>query len=179
MFNSFFRSCQYISVLSFFILSFLFIQISSSDAKDERIGVIDIQKAVSNTKEWKKEFSSFKTKFEKEKKSIVAKEVKLKKKFQEFNKQSMVLSPVLKKKKEDELTKQKKEFERYVQDRNEDFAKQEKEITSKILQKMVLIIKKLGKSKNFTMVLERKETIYFDEALDLTSLATRTYDKKK
>mgnify|MGYP000365237097 CR=1 FL=1 len=41
-----------------------------------------------------------------------------------------------KKKKEDDLMKQKREFERYVQDRNEDFAKQEKEITSKILQKM-------------------------------------------
>ena len=179
MFNRFFRPCQFISVLSLFILSFLFIQVSSSEAKDVRIGVIDIQKAVSGTKEWKKEFRSFKAKFEKEKKSIVAKEGQLKKKIQDFGKQSMVLSPALKKKKENELMKQKKEFERYVQDKNEDFAKQEKEITSKILKKMVLIIKKLGKSKNFTMVLEKKVSIYYDESLDLTSLATRTYDKKK
>ena len=179
MFNSFFRSCQLISVLSLFVLSFLFIQISPSDAKDARIGVIDIQKAVSGTKEWKKEFRSFKAKFEKEKKSIVAKEAKLKKMLQDFSKQSMVLSPSLKKKKEDDLMKQKREFERYVQDRNEDFAKQEKEITSKILKKMVLIIKNIGKSKNFTMVIEKKMSIYSDESLDLTSLATRTYDKKK
>ena len=91
----------------------------------------------------------------------------------------MVISPELKKKKEDELMKKKREFERYVQDKNEDFSKQEKEITSKILKKMVLIIKKLGKSKNFTMVLEKKVSIYYDESLDLTSLATRTYDKNK
>jgi outer membrane protein len=179
MFNSFFRSCQFISVLSLFILSLLFIQVSPSDAKDVRIGVIDIQKAVSGTKEWKKEFSSFKAKFEKEKKSIVAKEGQLKKKIQDFGKQSMVISLALKKKKEDELMKQKREFERYVQDKNEEFAKQEKEITSKILQKMLIIIKKLGKSKNFTMVLEKKVSIYFDESLDLTTLATRAYDKKK
>ena len=75
--------------------------------------------------------------------------------------------------------KKKRDFERYVQDKNEDFAKQEKEITGKILKKMVLIIKNIGKSKNFTMVLEKKMSIYFDESLDLTSLATRTYDKKK
>ena len=179
MFNSFFRSCQFLSVLSLFILSFLFIQVSPSDATDVRIGVIDIQKAVSNTKEWKKEFNSFKAKFEKEKKSIIAKEGRLKKKIQDFGKQSMVISPALKKKKEDALMKQKREFERYVQDKNEDFAKQEKEITNKILQKMVKVIKKLGKSKNFTMVLEKKVSIYFDESLDLTSLATRTYDKNK
>ena len=179
MFNSFFKSCQFISVLSLYILSFFFIQVSSSDAKDVRIGVIDIQKAVSSTKEWKKEFNSFKAKFEKEKKSIVAKEGQLKKKIQDFGKQSMLISPALKKKKEDELMKQKREFERYVQDKNEDFAKKEKEITSKILQKMVIIIKNLGKSKKFAMVLEKKVGIYFDESLDLTSLATRTYDKKK
>jgi outer membrane protein len=179
MFNSVFRSCQIISMLSLFIFSFLFIQVNPSDAKDVRIGVIDIQKAVSRTKEWKKEFSSFKAKFEKEKKAIIAKEGILKKKIQDFGKQSMLISPALKKKKEDELMKKKREFERYVQDKNEDFAKQEKEITNKILQKMVTIIKKLGKSKNFTMVLEKKVSIYFDESLDLTSLATRTYDKQK
>ena len=179
MFNSFFKLCQVISVLALFIFSFLFFQVTPGEAKDVRIGVIDIQKAVSGTKEWKKEFRSFKTKFEKEKKSIVAKEAKLKKMIQDFSKQSMVLSPALKKKKKDDLTKQKREFERYVQDRNEDFAKQEKEITSKILQKMVTIIKNLGKSKNFTMVLEKKVSIYFDESLDLTNLATRAYDKKK
>ena len=179
MSNSFFRSWKFKSVLSLFILSFLFIQVSPSDAKDVRIGVIDIQKAVSNTKEWKKEFSSFKIKFEKEKKSIIAKEGQLKKKIQDFGKQSMLISPALKKTKEDGLLKKKRDFERYVQDKNEDFAKQEKEITSKILQKMVTIIKKLGKSKNFTMILEKKVSLYFDESLDLTSLATRTYDKKK
>jgi outer membrane protein len=179
MFNSFFRPCQFISVLTFFILFFVFIQANPSDAKDVRIGVIDIQKAVSNTKEWKKEFSSFKIKFEKEKKSIIAKEGQLKKKIQDFGKQSMLINPALKKTKEDELLKKKREFERYVQDKNEDFAKQEKEITGKILKKMVLIIKNIGKSKNFTMVLEKKMSIYFDESLDLTSLATRTYDKKK
>ena len=91
----------------------------------------------------------------------------------------MLINPALKKTKEDELLKKKREFERYVQDKNEDFAKQEKEITGKILKKMVLIIKNIGKSKNFTMVLEKKMSIYFDESLDLTSLATRTYDKKK
>ena len=179
MFNSFFRLCKLISVLALFILSFLFVPVSPSDAKDTRIGVIDIQKAVSSTKEWQKEFKSFKSKFEKEKKSIVAKEGRLKKKIQDFGKQSMVLSPALKKKKEDELMKQKREFERYVQDKNEDFAKQEKEITGKILKKMVLIIKKLGESKNFTMILERKIGLYFDQSVDLTALAIRTYNKTK
>ena len=42
-------------------------------------GYVDVEAAVGNTKEWKKEFASFKAKFIKEKKSIVAKEAKIKK----------------------------------------------------------------------------------------------------
>ena len=95
-----------------------------------------------------------------------------------LNKQSMILSPEKKKKKEDTLIKQKKEFERHVQDKNEEFAKTEKMITSKILKKMVKIVTDLGKSKKFTMILEKKVGIYFDQSVDLTLLATRTYNSQ-
>ena len=98
---------------------------------------------------------------------------------EELNKKSMVLSPELKNKKEEALIKKKKNFERYVQDKNEDFAKSEKAITSIILKKMVKIVKDLGKSKNFTMILERKIGLYFDQSVDLTTLAIRTYNKTK
>ena len=50
---------------------------------------------------------------------------------------------------------------------------------NKILKKMVKVIKNLGESKNFTMILERKVGLYFDQSVDLTALATRTYNKTK
>ena len=66
-----------------------------------------------------------------------------------------------------------------MQDKNEEFAKSEKEITNKILKKMVKIVKDLGESKKFTMILEKKVGLYFDPSVDLTALATRTYNKTK
>ncbi len=163
----------------FLTIFFMFAQVSPAHAKDVRVGVIDIQAAVTGTNEWKKEFASFKTKFQKEKLSIAAKEKNLKKLIEDLNKKSMVLSPELKNKKEEALIKKKKNFERYVQDKNEEFAKKEKTITNKILKKMVGIIKKLGESKKFTMILEKKVGLYFDQSVDLTTLATKTYDKTK
>ena len=179
MFSSFVRSWQFIKLVCFLIIFFIFAQTTPGYAKDLRIGVVDVQTAVSTTKEWKKEFASFKTKFQKEKISITAKEKQLKKMIEDLNKKSMVLSPELKKKKTDALMQKKKDFERYVQDKNEEFAKQEKVITSKILGKMVKVIKKLGKSKKFTMILDKKVGLYFDQSVDLTTLATKTYDKTK
>ena len=94
-----------------------------------------------------------------------------------LNKQSFVLDPDLKKKKEDAFRKEKIEFERYVQDQNADFGKKEKEMTQKILIKMMGIIKKIGKEKKYTMILEQKVVLYHDKGNDLTDIATRAYDK--
>ena len=179
MFSGFIPTWQFTKWFCFLIIFFIFAQATPGYAKDVRVGVIDIQTAVTSTKEWKKEFASFKTKFQKEKIAIATKEKNLKKMIENFNKQSMVLSPELKKKKEEGLIKKKKEFERHVQDKNEEFATREKSITNKILKKMVKIVKDLGESKKFTMILEKKVGLYFDQSVDLTTLATRTYNKLK
>ena len=179
MFSGFIRTLQFTKRFCFLIIFFMFAQVTPGYAKDVRVGVIDIQAAVTGTKEWKKEFASFKTKFQKEKVIIATKEKNLKKMIENLNKQSMVLSPELKRKKEEALLKKKKEFERHVQDKNDEFAKSEKAITNKILKKMVKIVKDLGESKKFTMILEKKVGLYFDQSVDLTALATRTYNKTK
>jgi hypothetical protein len=44
---------------------------------------------------------------------------------------------------------------------------------------MKKIVKGLGESKNFTMILEKSVGLYFDQSVDLTALAIRTYDKTK
>ena len=67
MFSSFVRSWQFTKLVCFLIIFFIFTQATPVYAKDVRVGVIDVQVAVSSTKEWKREFTSFKTKFEKEK----------------------------------------------------------------------------------------------------------------
>ena len=138
---------------------------------------MNIQKAVSSTKDWKSKFIKFKADFTKEKKRIKIKEKKIKKMLENLNKQSYVLDPDLKKKKEDEFRKEKIEFERYVQDQNADFGKKEKEMTQKILIKMMDVVKKIGKDKKYTMILEQKVVLYHDKGNDLTGIATRAYDK--
>ena len=149
----------------------------SSFAAESRIGFVDIQKAVLGTKEWKKNFEIFKKDFAKEKKKIKARENRIKKMLEELNKQSFVLDPEKKKKKEDRFRKEKIAFERYLKDQNDEFGKNEKEITQKILIKMMKVIKKIGKEKKYTMILEEKVVLYKDQGKDLTALATKTYDR--
>jgi outer membrane protein len=149
----------------------------TSYAEESKVGFVDIQKAVISTKEWKRSFETFKKDFAKEKKKIKSREARIKKMLVDLNKQSFVLDPELKKKKEDKFRKEKVAFERYVQDQNAEFGKSEKEMTQKILLKMMKIIQKIGKSKKYTMILEQKVVLYHDKGNDLTTLATKTYDR--
>ena len=159
------------------IVSGLFMTVTQATAGNVKIGFVDIQKAITETKEFKKSQMKFRVEIQKEKGIIDARKKKVESMLSELNKQANVLSPSLKKKKEESFLREKKDFERYVQDREEEFARKEKIALDKISKKMLEVLKQLGKQKKLTMVIEKKAVFYSDSSLELTSLATKTYNK--
>ncbi len=160
-----------------FAMSGQVIAAAEATAGDVKIGFVDIQKAITETKAFKKSQLKFRMELKKEKGIIDARKKKVETMLIEINKQANVLNPALKKKKEESFLREKKDFERYVQDREEEFARREKAALDKISRKMLGVLKQLGKQKKLTMVLEKKTVFYSDSSLDLTSLATKTYNK--
>lgn len=149
----------------------------SAAAAESKVGFIDVQKAISSTKEWKKGFAGFKNDFKKQRTVITQKEQKIKKMLEDLNKQSFILDPKLKKTKEDQFRKEKIAFERYVEDQNKDFAAKEKEMTRKFLKRMIDVIQKIGKERKYTMILEKKSVLYNNTGNDLTNQAIKVYDQ--
>lgn len=149
----------------------------SAAAAESKVGFIDVQKAISSTKEWKKGFAGFKNNFKKQRVVITKKEAKIKKMLEDLNKQSFILDPKLKKTKEDQFRKEKVAFERYVEDQNKDFATKEKEMTRKFLKQMIEVIQKIGKERKYTMILEKKSVLYNNTGNDLTNQAIKVYDQ--
>lgn len=146
-------------------------------AEKIKIAFVNVQKAITETKEFKKSQKKFRVRLEKEKGIIVARQKRIERMLKELNKQGFVLNPELKKKKQESFLKEKKEFERYVQDREEEFARSEKKAIDQISKKMLQVLRQLGKQKKLTMLIEKKAVFYSDSALDLTTLAIKTYDK--
>jgi len=153
------------------------VAIADATAAGVKIGFVDIQKAITETKEFKKSQMKFRVELQKEKGIIDGRKRKVESMLLELNKQGNVLNPSLKKKKEESFLREKKDFERYVQDREEDFARKEKIALDKISKKMLEVLKQLGKQKKLTMVLEKKAVFYSDSTLDLTTMATKTYNR--
>ncbi len=151
--------------------------VSSAGAAGAKIGFVDIQKAISGTQEFKKSQMKFNLELEKAKGDIAARKKKVEGMLRELNQQGFVLSPELKKQKLEQFQKAKKKFDRYVQDQDEEFNKQRKQSIEKISKKMLKVLQKVGKSKNFTMILEKKALFYSDSSYDLTDLVIKIYNK--
>ena len=174
------KSLKEYRVLGWAIMLMLSVQIVSvakAAAGDIKIGFVDIQKAITETNEFKKSQMKFRVEIQKEKGIIEARKKKVESMLMELSKQGNVLNPSLKKKKEESFMKEKKDFERYVQDREEEFASKEKVAVDKISKKMLEVLKQLGKQKQLTMVIEKKAVFYSDSSLELTNLAIKTYNK--
>ena len=88
-------------VLPLIILGFLICGplTDSSFAAGNRIGFLNIQKAVSSTKDWKSKTKKFKADFNKEKKRIKIKEQKIKKNVGKFEQTKFCSGPRFKKEK--------------------------------------------------------------------------------
>lgn len=146
-------------------------------AAGENIGFVNLQKAVSGTKDWKKKFTALKKDFQKEQSIIESKKKRVQAMLDELNKQSFVLSPGLKEKKEEKFRSQRREFERYVKDREEEFTIKEKRISEDIVKKMLKVIRKIGKEKKISLIMDQSTVLYFHPEKDLTDLVIRTYDR--
>jgi outer membrane protein len=170
----FFKNIFFQTFLVFLILLGL---TSSTFAASPRIASINLQKAVTNTKEWKKMFAKFKEELKKVQSLIAAREKKVKSMYEEITKQSFVLDPALKKSKEERFRKEKVDFERFVQDKNEEYGRKEKEVTEKIFAKMIKVVRKIGSEKKISLIMDEKTLIYSDSGLDLTDVAVKTYDR--
>lgn len=165
--------CRFLFISSL-VLS---LTIGAAAAAESKVGFVDVQKAISSTKEWKKGFTDFKNNFKKQKTVITQKENRIKKMLEDLNKQSFILEPKLKKTKEDQFRKEKVAFERYVEDQNKEFAEKEKLMTREFLKKMIDIIQKIGKERKYTMILEKKSVLYHNSGNDLTDQAIKVYDR--
>ncbi|MCH8207778.1 MAG: OmpH family outer membrane protein [Nitrospinae bacterium] len=150
--------------------------VPSAFGASSKVGFIDMQKAISSTKNFQKEMVQYQKDYKDEQKKINAREVKIKEAKEELEKQGFVLSPELKAKKETQWREDFKNFKRYVQDQNEMFQRKRDEIGRKILVKMMDVIGKVGKEKKFSVILEKKSVLYSDTSIDLTDAVVKKFD---
>lgn len=149
-------------------------------AADLKIAVVDMQRALQSVDSGKKARGSLEKEFNEKKKKLEAEEAALKKMTEDFKKQSLVLSEEARNKKQNELQERLMKYRELFGKSQMEIQARERELTEPIVKRLRTIVEDLGKTGNYTVILEKNENsvLYSLPKDDLTEEVIKLFNKK-
>jgi len=146
-----------------------------------RIGMIDLQRCIKESKEGQKVFQELKNKKEGLQKRLDSREKELLELRKEFDKQSMMLSMDAQQNKKKIIERKTRELEYLVKDLNDEMRRAQEKEHQRILKGLEKIIEKIGSEGNYAIILEKRAggVIYWAKPFDLTDEVIKAYDHMK
>jgi len=151
----------------------------SADKVDAvKIGVVDLQKVISESKGGKDAKAQFENEMTGKKKALTDKEDLLKKLRSEITKAG--ISDAEKKTKEGNFQKEAMEMRRLREETEAGLRNMDKAITVKMIGEIREVISKVGAEEKYTIILEKDAgVLYMPNTIDLTGKVIENYDKQK
>ena len=164
----------------FFILVFaLFGLVSTLQAQsNNKIGYIDLQSVIKNSKAGKAAKTSFESEFKKKRVIIESKAKVLAQEEQDFINQAPLMDEDARNRRSEIIQQQKKELTRLRDDFREVLQKRDFELTQKILKELENVIKTIGSKEGYALIVEKTESgvIYGSDGVDITQKVITAYD---
>jgi len=144
-----------------------------------KIGIIDVQKILRESRAAKNAQAVFKKDLEAKRAQLIAKDKEIKALDEELKHPQSRLSDQIRKEKTDILAREVKEFRRLDADMGEELKKKDVEMTQKLLGEIREVVQSFAKSEKYTLILEKSAVAASDDAIDVTSRILKLYDAKK
>ncbi len=143
-----------------------------------KIGVVDMQKVVLESKSGKDAKAQLENEMAGKKKAFTEKEDILKKLRAEIDKPG--ISDAEKKEKEDKFQKEARDMRRLREETEAGLREMDKAISMKIIGEIRDVISKIGTEGKYTIILEKDaRVLYMPNTIDLTVKVIENYDKQK
>jgi outer membrane protein len=150
----------------------------AAQAAEVKIGVIDIQKVINDSKKGKEAKGMLIKKFEAVQKDLDLRRAEIEKLKLELERQGSVLDPEVRFEKERSLQKKMRDFDDRYRDATEEMRREEQRNTRPLFVGISQVVAKIGKDRGYTVILEktRSMVVYSPDAIDLTPEVTRIFD---
>ncbi len=156
-----------------------FIASSACAAPAIKIGVIDTQKIMLESKAAKEARQVFLMDVEAKRSVLKSKEKEVRNLDQEIKEDGPKMNAATLKSKRDKLSDEMKELKRLRTDISDDLKKKDAELTQKVLKEIDVIVKDYSKKEKFTVIFDRRVVIDFDDKIEITGDIIKIYDGKK
>jgi outer membrane protein len=146
-----------------------------------RVGVIDLQRCLQESKEGKSVTEMLKRKKAELQRQLDKKQQELLEMRAEFEKQSMMLSIDAQESKRKDVERKARELEYYLQDLNEEMARAQEREKKRIFDELGTIIEDMGSGGGYSIILEKRAggVLYGNKSVDITDQVIKSYDTVK
>ena len=164
--------------LAFALSALLLVAVRTAPAEAQKIGVVDMQRALMETEDGRKAKDQLKKLFESRQKTLDKQQEDLKAMKEGLEKQQSVLSREVLGKKAEELQKKFAELQTTYMEFQRELQAKEGEMTRPILDRMQRIMKRIGQADGYALIMERGEAgvIYVPSTYDLTDVLIQRYN---
>lgn len=148
----------------------------AQQATGQRVGVVDVQRAVMQTEDGLRAQATLKKLFDAKQVELNRRQTDLQKQKEDIDKQAKVISKEAYSKRLEELQKQMMELQTVFVDYNKELDKKQKELTEPIFEKIMGIVKRIATTENFDLVVDKATVAYVRTDLDLTDKCIQMYN---
>ena len=158
------------------VLSGLLLLSGLAYAQDSKVGYVDLRRVVTDSKKGKAAFAAVESQFGPKGKTLENNKKSLEAMEQDFIKNAAVMNEASRKQKAEQIDRMKKDFTRSLEDFQYELKKRDYELSQSILKDIEGILKSIGQSGGYTMILESSALVYGSPAADITDKVIQAYD---
>ncbi len=149
-------------------------------AESQKIGYVDLQKALNLSIAGKEAKEKIKAKVQSYDGEVQERQEELKKLKDDLEKQAMLLSEEARNSKERDYQQKVKEYQRFTKDIQETLQQTDADFTRKILEDVLNVVQEVGKREGYALILEKTESslVYADESIDISDMVIQAFDKQ-
>jgi outer membrane protein len=161
-----------------FVATF-FISMGPLFAADVKIGVIDTQRIMRESKAARNAMAMFSKDVEARRNTLNAKQKEIQTLQEEIKNKGKDMAGSVRKEKDDKISQEIKEFNRLKSDFEEELKKKDAELTQRLLKEIHEVVNEYRKKENYAIIHDKQTLVSYDEAIDITDKIIKLYDVVK
>ena len=165
-----------ISLIIIFILS-LFTCLSYGDAL--KIGVFDLQKIMEESEKGKLFRREFETELKKKREELESQDKEVKALEKEIFEKLSEWGSETGEKKQEEVNQKLKDYQRKKEEFEEHMSKKNQQLNQNMIDEITKVLNRIGKKENYTIILEKRNLLFFSPSLEITDKIIKKYDEEK
>ncbi|HEX2260472.1 MAG TPA: OmpH family outer membrane protein [Candidatus Binatia bacterium] len=143
-----------------------------------KIGFVDIQRAITESSAGKRAKDRFQAQVKKAEADLLKEKNELERLKSDLDKKGPLLKDEEKRNLEGDLQRRFVNYQRGMQDLQQELRQKEGEMTTEILRELEKVVNEVGKAEKFTLILERTQILYTDQAIDITNRVIELYNSR-